>query len=58
MMKNYMTMRTFARRKKPEGDSAGKASASFPEEKAIMSIYSGHPPQVAPQAQTHQSSNQ
>jgi hypothetical protein len=36
-----MTMGTFARSKKPEGDSVGKATAPFPKEKAVMSIYSG-----------------
>jgi hypothetical protein len=39
MMKNYMTMETFARSKKPGGKSAGKAAAPFPKEKAVMSIY-------------------
>jgi hypothetical protein len=38
-MKNYTTMGTFARSKKPEGDSAGKVATPFPEEKAIMLIY-------------------
>jgi hypothetical protein len=33
MMKNYMTMGIFAKGKKPEGDSVGKAIAPFPEEK-------------------------
>jgi hypothetical protein len=46
MMKNYMTTGTFARGKKPEDDSTGKASAPFPKEKAVMSIYSGPPPHV------------
>jgi hypothetical protein len=32
MMKNYITMGTFARGKKPEGDLTGKATAPFPEE--------------------------
>jgi hypothetical protein len=44
MMKNYMTMGTFARDKKPKGDSTGKAAAPFPEEKAIMLIYGGLAP--------------
>jgi hypothetical protein len=44
MMKNYMTMGTFARGKKPEGDSTGKVAAPFPEEKAVMSIYGGPAP--------------
>jgi hypothetical protein len=44
MMKNYMTMRTFAKGKRPEGDSAGKVAAPFPEEKAVMSIYGGSAP--------------
>jgi hypothetical protein len=39
MMKNYMTMGTFAKGKKLEGTSAGKATTPFPEEKAVMSIY-------------------
>jgi hypothetical protein len=41
MMKNYMTTGTFAKGKKLEGDSMGKVAAPFPEEKAVMSIYSG-----------------
>jgi hypothetical protein len=44
MMKNYMTMETFARGKKPEGDSMGKAATPFPKEKAVMSIYDGSAP--------------
>jgi hypothetical protein len=44
MMKNYMTMGNLARNKKPEGDSAVKAGAPFPEEKAVMSIYGGLAP--------------
>jgi hypothetical protein len=43
MMKNYMTTGTFARGKKPEGDLTGKVVAPFPEEKAVMLIYSGSP---------------
>jgi hypothetical protein len=39
MMKNYMTTGAFAKGKKPKDDSAGKAAAPFPEEKAVMSIY-------------------
>jgi hypothetical protein len=39
MIKNYKTMGSLARSKKPEGDLAGKAAAPFPEEKAVMSIY-------------------
>jgi hypothetical protein len=39
MMKNYLTMRTFAKGKRPEGDSMGKAVAPLSEEKAVMSIY-------------------
>jgi hypothetical protein len=39
MMKNYMTTETFARGKKPEGDSAGKAANPYLEEKAVMLIY-------------------
>jgi hypothetical protein len=34
MMKNYLTMRTFAK-----GNSMGKAAAPLSEEKAVMSIY-------------------
>jgi hypothetical protein len=37
MIKNNMTTQTFARRKKPKGDSAGKA---------VMSIYDGPTPSV------------
>jgi hypothetical protein len=49
MMKNYMTTKTFARGKKPEGDSAGKAAAPFPIKKAVMSIYGGPaPPPMGP----------
>jgi hypothetical protein len=44
MMKNYMTMGTFTKGKKPEGDSLGKAVAPFPKEKAIMLIYTYLPP--------------
>jgi hypothetical protein len=33
---NYMTMGTFARGKKPEGDSTGKVATPFPKEKAVM----------------------
>jgi hypothetical protein len=40
MLKNYMTTITFARSKKPEGDSVGKAPHPPPsEEKVVMSIY-------------------
>jgi hypothetical protein len=39
MMKNYMTTGTFAKGKKPEGDSVGKAAVPFTEEKAVMLIY-------------------
>jgi hypothetical protein len=39
MMKNYMTMGTLARAKKPEGDSAEKAATPFPKEKVVMWIY-------------------
>jgi hypothetical protein len=42
MLKNYMTTGTFAWGKKPEGDPTGKATATFPEEMAVMSIYGGH----------------
>jgi hypothetical protein len=44
MIKNYMTMGTFARGKKPEGDSTRKAATPFPEEKAVMLIYGGSTP--------------
>jgi hypothetical protein len=44
MMKNYMTMGTFAKGKKPEGDSAGEVDAPFPKEKVAMSIYDGRTP--------------
>jgi hypothetical protein len=44
MMKNYRTTRTFARSKKPNGDSSGKATIPFPEEKVVMSFYSGPNP--------------
>jgi hypothetical protein len=44
MMKKYMTMGTFAKGKRPEGDSARKATAPFPEEKAVISIYGGPAP--------------
>jgi hypothetical protein len=47
MMKNYMTMGAFAKGKKPEGDSAGKAATPFAEEKSVMSIYGG-PPSTSP----------
>jgi hypothetical protein len=44
MMKNYMTMGDFAKGKKPEGDSVGKATAPFPEGKVVMLIYGGPTP--------------
>jgi hypothetical protein len=44
MMKNYMTTISLARSKKPEGDLVGKIATPFPEEKAVMSIYSGPTP--------------
>jgi hypothetical protein len=44
MMKNYMTTGTFAKGKRPEGDSAGRATTPFPEEKVVMSIYGGPAP--------------
>jgi hypothetical protein len=40
-MMNYMTMRTFAKGKKPKGDSVGKVPTPFLEEKAVMLIYGG-----------------
>jgi hypothetical protein len=45
MMKNYMTTGALTKGKKPEDDAAQKATASFPGEKAVMSIYGGHIPQ-------------
>jgi hypothetical protein len=45
MMKNYMTTGTFAKGKKPEGDSTGKVVAPFPEEKVVLSNYGGSTPQ-------------
>jgi hypothetical protein len=36
-----MPMGTFARGKKPKGDSVRKVAAPFPEEKVTMSIYGG-----------------
>jgi hypothetical protein len=44
MIKNYMTMETFAKGKRPEGDLAGKAASPFPDEKAVMLIYGGPGP--------------
>jgi hypothetical protein len=44
MMKNYMTMGTFARSKKLDDDSPGKAATPFPQDKAVMSIYGGPAP--------------
>jgi hypothetical protein len=44
MMENYMTMRTFAKGKRPKGDSAGKATTPLSEEKAVMLIYDGPTP--------------
>jgi hypothetical protein len=41
MMKNYMTTGAFTKGKKTEGDTVGKATARFPKEKVVMSIYSG-----------------
>jgi hypothetical protein len=38
MMKNYMTMGTFAKGRRHEGDSVGKVAASFTEDKV------GQPP--------------
>jgi hypothetical protein len=40
MMKNYMTTMTFARGKKSEGDTMGKAATPLPKEKPGMWIYS------------------
>jgi hypothetical protein len=50
MMKNYMTTRIFTKGKKPEGDSAGKVVALFPDEKAVVSIYGlpTPPPPMSP----------
>jgi hypothetical protein len=36
MMKNYMTIGTFARSKKPNSDSSGKAAAPFLKEEVVM----------------------
>jgi hypothetical protein len=36
MMKNYMTTMTFARGKKSEGDTTGKAATPLPKEKLGM----------------------
>jgi hypothetical protein len=44
MMKNYMTTGTFAKSKKPEGDSARKVAAPFLEQNAVLSIYGGPAP--------------
>jgi hypothetical protein len=44
MMKNYMTIGSFARSKKPDGDSPGKVAAPFPEKTAVMSVYGGSVP--------------
>jgi hypothetical protein len=44
MMKNYMTMGTFAKGKKPKGDLEGKAAMPFPGEEVVMSIYVGSIP--------------
>jgi hypothetical protein len=44
MMKNSMTMGTFAKGKRPKGDSVGKVATPFPEEKAVMPIYGGPSP--------------
>jgi hypothetical protein len=41
MVNNYMTTGTFAKGKKPDGDSSGKAVAPFPNEKVVMLIYGG-----------------
>jgi hypothetical protein len=43
-MKNYMTMGTFAKGRKPEGDPVRKAASPFSKEKALMSIYGGPAP--------------
>jgi hypothetical protein len=44
MMKNYKTTWTFARGKKPEGDSTEKAITPFTKERAVMSIRGGPTP--------------
>jgi hypothetical protein len=48
--KNNMTMGTFAKGKKLEGDSTRKDDALFPEEKVVRSIYGGSaaPPSMSP----------
>jgi hypothetical protein len=38
-MKNYITMGSFTKGKKPEVDLAGKTATPFPKEKVVMSIY-------------------
>jgi hypothetical protein len=44
MMKNYMNLGALAKGKKHEGDLGGKATAPFPREEAVMSIYDRHVP--------------
>jgi hypothetical protein len=44
MMKNYMNLGALAKGKKHEGDLGGKATAPFPREEAVMSIYGRHVP--------------
>jgi hypothetical protein len=58
MMQNYMTTGSLANSKKPEGDSAGKVVAPFPEEKVVISIYGRPAPLVMPQTQAHRPCDQ
>jgi hypothetical protein len=44
MMRNYMITGALTKGRKPEGDPGGKATAPFPKEEAVMSIYYGHAP--------------
>jgi hypothetical protein len=44
MIKNYMTMQTFTKGKKPEGESLRKDVTPFLKEKVVMSFSSGAAP--------------
>jgi hypothetical protein len=44
MMKNYMTTRTFARSKKPEGDLVGKVAALSSKRRQSRQFISDRPP--------------
>jgi hypothetical protein len=48
MMKNYMTTGALTEEKKPKGDPVGKATAPFPGEEVVMSIYDGSAPPRVP----------